>query len=43
MRHLPGARTTGILADTASSVTGTLIANNHISDDHFGIFQAGLN
>jgi hypothetical protein len=33
---VPDTRTIGILAATASSVTGTLIANNHISDNHFG-------
>ena len=35
-------RTTGILAATASSVTGTLIANNHISDNHYGVFLEAL-
>lgn len=39
---VPDIRTTGILAATASSVTGTLIANNHISDNHFGIFLERL-
>jgi hypothetical protein len=39
---VPDTRTTGILAATASSVTGTLIANNHISDNHFGIFLEAL-
>ncbi len=39
---VPDTRTTGILAATASSVTGTLIANNHISDNHFGIFLERL-
>jgi hypothetical protein len=42
-RHaVPDTRTTGILAATASSVTGTLIANNHISDNHFGVFLEAL-
>ena len=35
---VPDTRTTGILAATASSVTGTLISNNHISNNYFGIF-----
>ena len=35
-------KTTGILAATASSVTGTVIAGNHISDNHFGIFLEDL-
>jgi hypothetical protein len=39
---VPDTRTTGILAATASSVTGTLIANNHISNNHFGIFLERL-
>ena len=39
---VPDTRTTGILAATASSVTGTVIASNHISDDHFGIFLEAL-
>jgi len=39
---VPDNRTTGILAATASSVTGTVIASNHISDDHFGIFLEAL-
>jgi hypothetical protein len=39
---VPDTRTTGILAATASSVTGTLIANNHISDNHFGVFLEAL-
>jgi hypothetical protein len=39
---VPDHRTTGILAATASSVTGTLIANNHISDNYFGIFLERL-
>ena len=39
---VPDNRTTGILAATASSVTGTLIANNHISDNYFGIFLERL-
>jgi hypothetical protein len=39
---VPDNRTTGILAATASSVTGTVIASNHISDDHFGIFLEDL-
>jgi hypothetical protein len=39
---VPDTRTTGILAATASSVSGTLIANNHISDNHFGIFLEAL-
>jgi parallel beta-helix repeat protein len=39
---VPDTRTTGILAATASSVTGTLIANNHISNNHFGIFLEAL-
>jgi Right handed beta helix region len=39
---VPDTRTTGILAATASSVTGTLIANNHISNNHFGVFLERL-
>jgi parallel beta-helix repeat protein len=39
---VPDTRTTGILAATASSVTGTVIAGNHISDNHFGIFLEAL-
>jgi len=39
---VPDTRTTGILAATASSVTGTLIANNHISDNHYGVFLERL-
>lgn len=39
---VPDTRTTGILAATASSVTGTLIANNHISDNHYGVFLEAL-
>ena len=39
---VPDNRTTGILAATASSVTGTVIASNHISDNHFGIFLEAL-
>jgi nitrous oxidase accessory protein NosD len=39
---VPDTRTTGILAATASSVTGTLIGNNHISDNHYGIFLEAL-
>jgi hypothetical protein len=39
---VPDTRTTGILAATASSVTGALIANNHISNNHFGIFLERL-
>jgi Right handed beta helix region len=39
---VPDTRTTGILAATASSVTGTVIASNHISDNHFGIFLEDL-
>jgi Right handed beta helix region len=39
---VPDPRTTGILAATASSVTGTLIANNHISDNHYGVFLEAL-
>jgi Right handed beta helix region len=39
---VPDTRTTGILAATASSVTGTLIAGNHISNNHFGIFLEAL-
>jgi nitrous oxidase accessory protein NosD len=35
-------KTTGILAATASPVTGTVIAGNHISDNHFGIFLEDL-
>ena len=33
---MPDTRTTGVLAATASTVIGTLIANNHISNNHFG-------
>jgi hypothetical protein len=39
---VPDTRTTGILAATASSVTGTVIAGNHIYNDHFGIFLEAL-
>jgi Right handed beta helix region len=39
---VPDNNTTGILAATASSVTGTVIAGNHISDNHFGIFLEAL-
>jgi hypothetical protein len=39
---VPDTRTTGILAATASPVTGTVIASNHISDNHFGIFLEAL-
>jgi hypothetical protein len=39
---VPDRRTTGILAATASSVTGLLIANNHISNNHYGIFLERL-
>src|ERR1700689_3230320 len=39
---VPDNNTTGILAATASSVTGTVIPGNHISDNHFGIFLEAL-
>jgi parallel beta-helix repeat protein len=39
---VPDLRTTGILAATASQVTGTVIAGNHITGDHFGIFLEAL-
>lgn len=39
---VPDTRTTGILAATASSVTGTVIAGNHVSNNHFGIFLEAL-
>ncbi len=39
---VPDPYTTGILAATASSVTGTVIAGNHISDNHYGIFLEAL-
>jgi hypothetical protein len=34
----PDLSTTGILAATASKVSGTVIAVNHITGNHFGIF-----
>jgi hypothetical protein len=39
---VPDTRTTGILAATASVVPSTVIARNHISDNHFGIFLEAL-
>jgi hypothetical protein len=39
---VPDTRTTGILAATASSVYGTVIGGNHISNNHFGIFLEAL-
>jgi hypothetical protein len=39
---VPDTYTTGILAATASSVTGTVIAGNHISSNHYGIFLEAL-
>jgi Right handed beta helix region len=39
---VPDLRTTGILAATASQVSGTVIAGNHITGDHFGIFLEAL-
>ncbi|MFY9865964.1 MAG: right-handed parallel beta-helix repeat-containing protein [Trebonia sp.] len=39
---VPDLRTTGILAATASQVSGTVIAGNHITDNHFGIFLEAL-
>jgi hypothetical protein len=44
MRKVPIALGTAasVLTATASSVTGTLIANNHISDNPFGIFLERL-
>jgi len=39
---VPDLRTTGILAATASQVSGTVIAHNYITGDHFGIFLEAL-
>jgi Right handed beta helix region len=39
---VPDLRTTGILAATASQVSGTVIAGNYITGDHFGIFLEAL-
>ena len=39
---VPDLRTTGILAATASQVSGTVIAGNYISGNHFGIFLEAL-
>ena len=39
---MPDTRTTGILAATASVVPTTVIAGNHIYDNHFGIFLEAL-
>jgi Right handed beta helix region len=39
---VPDLRTTGILAATASQVSGTVIAGNHITGNHFGIFLEAL-
>jgi nitrous oxidase accessory protein NosD len=39
---VPDTRTTGILAATASVVPSTVIARNHITDNHFGIFLEAL-
>ena len=39
---MPDTRTTGILAATASAVPSTLIAHNHISNNHFGVFLEAL-
>jgi nitrous oxidase accessory protein NosD len=39
---VPDTRTTGILAATASVVPTTVIARNHIYDNHFGIFLEAL-
>ena len=39
---MPDIRTTGILAATASVVPSTVIARNHITDNHFGVFLEAL-
>jgi len=39
---VPDLYTTGILAATASQVSGTVIAGNHITGNHFGIFLEAL-
>jgi hypothetical protein len=39
---VPDLQTTGILAATASQVSGTEIAGNYIYGDHFGIFLEAL-
>ena len=39
---VPDLRTTGILAATASQVSGTVIAGNHITGNYFGIFLEAL-
>jgi nitrous oxidase accessory protein NosD len=39
---VPDLRTTGILAATASPVTGTVMARNHIYGNHYGIFLEAL-
>jgi hypothetical protein len=39
---VPDLSTTGILAATASQVSGTVIADNHITGDHYGIFLEAL-
>lgn len=39
---VPDLLTTGILAATASQVSGTVIAGNYITGDHFGIFLEAL-
>jgi Right handed beta helix region len=39
---VPDLRTTGILAATASQVSGTVIAGNYITGNHYGIFLEAL-
>jgi len=39
---VPDLKTTGILAATASQVSGTVIAGNHITGNHYGIFLEAL-
>lgn len=39
---VPDMKTTGILAATASQVKGTVIAGNHITRNHYGIFLEAL-
>jgi len=39
---VPDLRTTGILAATASQVSGTMIAGNHITRNYYGIFLEAL-
>jgi hypothetical protein len=39
---VPDLLTTGILAATASQVSGTVIAGNTIVGDHYGIFLEAL-